>query len=96
MARVGSFKKCLNQMVESVGREPSLMMAIWFCDSKRHYILARVGEDNPDGVLELGEEMRCVLAPTYNELKELLKPRQIDIFKEDVNVHNSKDLQTGQ
>lgn len=96
MARVGSFRKCLNEMIEMIGREPSLKMSLWFCLSKSHYILVRGWEIAGSGVMEPDSDMRLVLQATYNELKEILKPRQIDIFKEDVNVHNPKDLQTGQ
>ena len=96
MAMVGSFRKCLNQMVEMVGREPSLRMAIWFCISKSHYMLARSSEVKETVDIGWDDDLRMVIQPTYNELKELLKPRQLDIFKEDMNVHNSKDLQTGQ
>ena len=96
MPRRGNFRKCFDQMVEMVGREPSLELAIIFDRTHGDYILGRLGELS--GMIQDydSEHLRGVLKPTYLELREMLKPRQLDVFKEDKSVDNSKDLQTGE
>ena len=94
MAMKGTFRRCLNQMVEMIGREPSLEMIIVFDHEKGNYILDRYGEGMEFLHKLGGPTLRTVVRPTYNELREMLKPRQLDVFKEDKGVDNSKDLQT--
>lgn len=89
MAMAGSFRNCLNQMVEMVGREPSLKMVILKDDKAEDYKLMR----RVDWLIAASQgpehEYRLVLGATYFELKEMLRPRQMEIFSEVTNGNKS-------
>lgn len=89
MAMAGSFRSCLNKMVEMVGREPSLKMVILTDEGADDYKLMR----RVDFLIAAAQgpecEYRIVLNATYNELKELMRRRQMEIFSEVKNGNKS-------
>lgn len=92
MAMAGSFKRCLEQMIEMVGREPSLKMVIIKDDTAEDYKLMRRVDWMIAAARGPEREYRLVLGATYYELKELLKPRQMDIFSEVNNGAETTDI----
>jgi len=96
MAMAGSFRRCFDQLIEMLGREPALEMVILKDDSADDYKLMRRADWVTLNYSGDYEETRLVIGVTYYELKEIIKPRQAELFRKVEDGDKQTNIPSGE
>ena len=95
MARKGSFRRMFDGLIQVMGRDPGSRHMILFSETTGDYMLIEERDAASYTSLKVEEDFRIVMRPTFNEMREILKRRQLELMFEEKHGDSSKDLPSG-
>ena len=83
MARKGSFRRMFDGLIQELGRAPESRHMILFSARTGDYMLITESDGLSAIKLDVDDDFRIVVRPTFNELREILKRRQLELMFEE-------------
>jgi len=85
MAFRGTFRECLDRMVEVVGSNKKIRAAILYNSAKKKYSLTNWDTARVEMLSDIDRDIRIVMAVTFGELRQIMDSQQFNLFRREEN-----------